>query len=518
MHIYRLSLLVFSIATLLLSQAAIADTLVLKDGTKIEGTILSESANGVQIRVNITDKIKETKAYKRDQIAEIIKLAPDVVEFKKVSKLVPTGSMVSADAYKTMLRTGPVDFLSRFPDSAHKAEVEAIKKTLEEELDKVERGNIKLEDTWYSPQDKLDFPERIESQIIGMRMQNQLRGGRYYHFISAMRDFERLEKEYFGTPAFAEGVDLAQKLLPRLGNQIKGLRRDVDVKNAAWERDKGALDDIARAQVEAARKKEQAKFAADVAADKKAGITWHRVNPLSPQGLDDYLKFAGAEYKRIQTYDAAALKERAAALEEIDIMVRDGKLSQAENELPKATAMPIATEGTKKRSKKKGAVTFATAIANKLKAKKDRIAEVAAAQEEAKRSAALTEQLNQQKQAETLLPDIEAKNSDADGEKEEKKNTFNDSFAALSMSDDDEDDKKDTKKKPSSNSSDKKTSSSSSKSSSPKREPVAYEEPGGLSFQLIMIIVAALLGIAIAVLKVLGIGGKGKSDDDGDEE
>jgi len=494
-----------------------ADTVKLKSGTKYDGKITLQTPDMVKIEVAITDKIKETKTVAMTDVAEIVKSAPDDVLFSKIQTMVPTGSLITADQYRSMITTGPEAFLSQHPSSRHKEKVEEIKKTLEDELDKVERGNLKLDGEWYTPQDKNDFPEHIESKIGFFRMRSNQAGGRYLNNISAMRDFENLENNYFGTPAFAEAVVLAQQLLPNLGRQLQGMRRDVDVKNAEWEASKNALDVDDRQRVEGARAREDANYTAEVEADKKAKIKWTRVNPRSAANLDSYIQFTLGEYNRIQRYDAKAIKARAEALFEVDKLIKLGKLEEARINLATASAMPTEVGATpsaagKSRpsaaSTKGGKTNYAGALLAKVNAKDSEQKAIAKAAEDAKKSNKLAADLKEG-QTPVVSTDLTATTpvttpptDGAPQKTEAPKAGSDDDFDLLATAK-----KTETPVKVES------TDDKKSKKPAPKKKPTtpsttAAEEERSFPFYLIPIILGVLAGGAVVVMKVLGIGGK----------
>ncbi|MEO0416148.1 MAG: hypothetical protein AAF226_14470, partial [Verrucomicrobiota bacterium] len=227
MRLHRFALF-FSVLAV---SASFADTVKLKDGTVLEGEITMETSDLLKIRMGGTGTIRETKTLDKATVAEIIKTAPDDIEFEKIQKMVPTPSLVSASRYQSLIQTGPDAFLAKFAGSQHADKVKEIKAQLEEELDKAERGNIKLDGKWYSAQDQIDFEGLIASKKSLFRMKSAFKQGGYGGMIGAMRQFEDLERNHIGTPAFAEAVSAAKKIVPALGNQLTGLRRDVVARN-----------------------------------------------------------------------------------------------------------------------------------------------------------------------------------------------------------------------------------------------------------------------------------------------
>ncbi len=486
-----------------------ADEIKMKDGTVHEGRITYEGDDIVKIEVAVSASIKETKILGRGDVAEIKKDAPDDVEFAKLEKLLPTQSLMSAGAYQTAIDTGPKAFLRSFPDSKHAETVKAMEKTLLEELDKVERGFIKIEDEWISPIDQKKFASQVESRVRLYKMKTLANSGNYNGFIAAMREFEALEQGYYGTPAFATAVELSLKVVPALGRQLQSMQRDADYRQSQYEQNKANLDEIAREQVEQARAREEQAYKAGLEIDKKAGLQWVRLNPNSKASITSYLEFAGKELKRLQEYDPKALASQAEKLVKVDQLVEDGNVERAEFLMKEALA-DTGQNVKKSSSKSKKAGSYIAVLSDKIKTKKSEIAAAAKAKEEAAKSEAITKRMEETKES----PDLNVPKS-GEGEKGESttsKNVASD-FAALSgankKKDSDEEKAKEPKKKPSSKS-----------ESKEKREPVVtapVEEGGGFPTGLIIPLISVLVLIGAVVWKVLS-DKKNAAKEDAEEE
>jgi len=501
---------------------AFGDRIKMKDGKVYEGRITLEASDIVKIEIPVTASIKETKILGRKDIAEITKDAPDDVAFGKIKPLVPAASLMPASSYRTALKTGPEAFLKNFPDSKHKDEVEKIRKTLAEELDKVERGNIKIEGQWYSPRDQVDFKTLIESRVHLLKMEAGSKRGSYNGLIGAMREYEIIEERYFGTPAFPKALLMAQKIVPTLGRMLQRMIRDVDAANAEWEKNKDQLDEVARAQVEAARAREEKNYQAGLAADKKAGVKWVRLNPRSKTSIEGYLKLASSEMPQLQVYDIAKLEEQAKALVEIDKLIAKGSLALAKIKLDKAADIDIfkplenSSSSSKRRRKTSSRSRRSSEVKNyipvlrqKLTTKMEEAARIKKANEDAKASESLTKNLNSTGKKMTGQSDAKVAASDKEKptEKTEGKSSAN-AFAALAQASTKK--KREEKTSPKSSSSKKPTKKTSSRGSDEKkpRPRPAADTGGGISFSLVVGIATGLLIIVIIVMKVLGIGGQ----------
>lgn len=494
-------------ATAILSTTSFSDEVKLKNGEAITGTIVYESDDLVKIEVAVSASIKETKLLSRADIAEIIKEAPDNVAFAKLEKMLPTASLLPASAYKSMITTGPDSFLSAFPDSAHAPKVKEIKATLEEELDKVERGYIKLEAEWVSPQQKEEFEALTASKVRLLYMKRAAAGGNFNSLIGAMREFERLEERYYGSPAFAESIELALQVIPNLGGQLQKVSRDVEYRNAEFARNRETLDEVGKAQIDAARAREQAQIDAAIEADAKNGIKWITLNGRSKEAVDSYINLAVTELERIKQLDAALLKTQAEQLVEVDKMIAEGQLAAAKAKLTEAAALSGKSVSKSRSSKSKsGPSSYIAALDLKLddrlaaEAEKEKAAAEAAASQSLAQNLKMSGEGEEDGEGAEGAGKTEGEGTEEDGEKSEKASTTN-AFNALSGGNKKE--KEDAEDKP------KSQSSSSSKDKEERPRPVSVDvDEGGFSFGMLVPILTGVLVIVVVLLKVLGIGGK----------
>ncbi len=490
----------------LICNSAIADKITMKDGKTFEGRITFESSDKVRIEIAVTGSIKETKLLLKKDVAGIVKDAPDKVAFEKIKPLVPTPSLMSASAYQVALKNGPDAFLSEFPNSSYKGDVDKIKKILDEELDKVERGNIKIKGEWYSPKDQIDFKTLVESRVHLLRMEAAAKRTNYGSLIAAMREYEIIEENYFGTPAYPKALVIAQRVVPTLGRNLQRMNVDVDAVNAEWEKNKEQTEAVARAQIEAARTRDEKNHQAGLAVDKKAGIKWVRLNPRSKPSIEGYLKLAAAEMPLLQIYDIAKLEEQAKALVEVNRLIMDDKLSLAKSKLEKAAAIDLMkpkddSSSSKRRtrprsrSKKGGTKNYIPILTEQIKTKLDEAEKIRKAAEAAKKS-------------ESITKDLKA-GGDKMADGGEKPADSADAFAALAQSNkkDTKDEKKGSPKKPTKKPTKKSPTPAKKEKETAPPPPAPVVEEEGISFSTIMIVLTGLLIVTIVVLKVLGIGG-----------
>lgn len=526
-------------AVLLAASPVRADEIRLKSGQTLTGRITYDAGDIVKIEIPISGSIKETKIIGRADILAILKDAPDDVEFNKLQTLVPTPSLVSVEDYRKMLETGPVAFLKNFPESKHVGKVKEIQATLAEELDKAERGFMKLDGEWLSPQDKLDYKELIDSKIRLLRMQANAKGNHYSQLIAAMREYEVIEENYFGSPAFPKAIELAKEVVPTLGRQLQTMATAVDYQNAEYEKAVAASTPEARVQLTAAREREDQAISQAIEADKKAGVKWVQFNPRNKQGIEESLRLAATELSRIQAFDTAALAKQAELLVETDKLIAAANIAEARTKMTEAMAIvgekPVGdtskSSKSKSSSKSKGGAKAGSYIAALNTKINDRIAaeqEKAKAKAAASKSEALTANLRKTEEgADSETPEEgaekpksgegEAKPAEEGEMKEETAKPVIDEFAALgasktskSKTDEKEKGKETSKKSKSKATSDEGDDEDEAKEKKPRPAPVVEDE--GMPFWVIPAGITLLAVIGIVVMKVLGLGGK-KSED-----
>ena len=347
-------------------------------------------------------------------------------------------------------------------------------------------------------------------------------------YIGAMREFETFEQNSYGSPAFPRAVELARETLPKLGRQLQTMVRDVDFRNADYEKSLANSTPDTREQLIQARAREEKSYQDSLAADKKAGLKWVQLNPRIKASIEGYLTLASTELARINSFDVAALTQQSEKLVEADKLIAQGELEKARTLITEAAAITGQKANTtsksksksksKAPSKSKGGSRPGSYIAA-LNAKVNEELADEKAKSEARKAAAeseaLTAALNNTTSSaagieeDTPEGDVPADTETASDEAQPDAPQVDD-FAALAgsrkgPSKTDENAKSSSKKKS-------KSKSSDNAEEKPKSRPVVEEEEGGFPLHLIIPILTVLLIVTVVLLKVFGIGGK-KSDE-----
>ena len=165
-----------------------ADFVTLKDGTKLEGTILEQTDAGVKIKYKVTAKIYDEKFVPAADIASVLKEKPEEVEIKDLRKLVPTPDLLTAEKYEQIIQDRLRPFVNRYPGTPQSSEIQKMIDELQEEKEKVVAGGIKMDGKWLSSQDARAEKYNIDAYAIRNKM-NEFAAAN--DFAGAMREFEQ---------------------------------------------------------------------------------------------------------------------------------------------------------------------------------------------------------------------------------------------------------------------------------------------------------------------------------------
>ena len=99
MKTYRL----LSLLPFLLVANAWADTFELKDGSKIEGTILRSEGSDYIIEVQVTKSIKDERRIAKADVVRQFAEQKDETAYAELAKYLPTPDLQSAEAYEAQL-------------------------------------------------------------------------------------------------------------------------------------------------------------------------------------------------------------------------------------------------------------------------------------------------------------------------------------------------------------------------------------------------------------------------------
>lgn len=251
-----------------------ADILILKNGNKVEGNILSESPTAVRMKYRLTPKIWDEKDFPMSEIQQVIKQRPEEVEIIELRKVLPTADLLTADKYEQIIQDRLRPFVNKYPGTPEAKEAEGLIATLQEEKTRVSNGEAKLEGRWLTATEAKGEQFNIEAYRLLTEMREQMAKNEW---VEALRVFDRFTKNkpgYLASTYYPQAItealtclDKWEVILSRMAQEQPALQK---------QRDEGLkkLNDTDQARTKAAIEEEKTKWRAQSDAEKRSLVRW----------------------------------------------------------------------------------------------------------------------------------------------------------------------------------------------------------------------------------------------------
>lgn len=332
-------LLASILSLVLLADTALADTIFLKNGEKIEGTITKETPEELTLAVKVSAGITDERVVKRGEVDRIEKISPDIIAYKSIATIQAGANSMAASQYDSRLMA--LDgFLKQYPNSPHAADV---KKALDEfvaEKKRIEAGEVKLRGQWLSKAEV----EKEKAQIGGMLAYEHMKAQSAANDgIGALNTFGVIEKSYAGSVTFPESVELARQIVASLKPAIEKTVPNQKAFDAEKKAGFASASPTDRVEMMAAYKREQEQAEAAVkAAD--AAKQWPPFIASSEKSLTALLAKAASESTRLAALPVDKMKQSIKASNLAKQKIASGEYEAASTALKEATSLWSANE------------------------------------------------------------------------------------------------------------------------------------------------------------------------------
>ena len=317
-----LSLLVLPLASLR------AESIELRDGTKVYGKILSVTADTVLMEVQTSPTIREEKTYPRSEVTKMQRATQDDVAYAEVTALTVPSTANHPAVYDARLEKVRA-FMAKYAYSKHMPEARKLAAALESERARVTAGEVKLDGAWVaadaSPAERTELGGRV--QLAKMKETSDP--------IAAMTAFEVLEKNHNTSSAYPESVKVARDSLVKLRTNLLRAQADLDRRNREQEQGLQLASVDRRLQMEQGLAQEKVAVQAQVERTKQSGSKWI---PVLPDGklLADLYGLMESEETRLSKIDIESLAAGATAVNEAQRQLAAGDLTAAQASLEQA--------------------------------------------------------------------------------------------------------------------------------------------------------------------------------------
>jgi hypothetical protein len=304
-----------------------ADTILLKDGTQIDGRILSQDDQNYVIEVQVTRSIKDEKTIPKSDVVKVEQETPDLKDFAQIAALIPVPDMLAADQYNARVKVVE-KFLNQYPASSKAAQAKSILKTLKDEANEILAGGIKIGGNIIPPAEyrsnALEIDARGQEAIIRGLIQKS-------DDLAALRAFLSFERDFKGTASHTALLPLISQALTRYTSEVQAMLAGYP------QRIKDREAGLTRMQVDD-RRTTQAAIAEELAlaerqfkAEKDARIGWVTLQPYVKSTMDETLNFGKQEATRIQSSIRQAPADTGKAYREALLAIQSASEPGARN-------------------------------------------------------------------------------------------------------------------------------------------------------------------------------------------
>jgi len=303
----------------------------LKDGTKVEGKIVSTGVDTVVIEVQTSPTIREEKSFPRAEVAKVQRATQDDVAFEEIAAISVPATVDDPAVYDAPLERVR-SFMKSYAYSKHMPEARKLAATLESERTRVSGGEVKVDGQWISGaatgSDKNELGGRI--QLSKMKFASDP--------ASVLMAFESLEKNHATSSAYPEAVKMARASIGKLRADLLRARTDLERRTREQEQGLQLASADRRAQMELGIAEEKAAVQAQIDRAKQSGTKWL---PLLPEAkvLDDTSKLAGSEDARLAKVDVDNMNAAIASAAEAKKQIESGQLAEAKLSLETASKL-----------------------------------------------------------------------------------------------------------------------------------------------------------------------------------
>jgi hypothetical protein len=308
-----------------------ADIVTLKDGKKLEGTILEQKPEGVLMKYKVTAKIMDEKFIPMAEIAPggILKEKPEEVEIKELRKLLPTADLLTAEKYEQIIQDRLRPFVNRYPGTPQADEIKKMIDVFQEEKEKVVAGGIKMQGNWLTPQDARAEKYNIDAYTISQAMNEKAAAGDYS---GAMREFEQLaspRKLHIASVHYPKAVEEALATLTSFDAKLSQMIKDQPVLQKQRDDNTKRLiePDLSRAKAAIDREVSEANLRYDVERKESKWITPYKYDLKRLQTLQ---KAVFEEKTRLQKINVAQVTKITEAIHQATLHFYNEKIVEGE--------------------------------------------------------------------------------------------------------------------------------------------------------------------------------------------
>ncbi|MDD5349156.1 MAG: hypothetical protein PHQ12_02990 [Chthoniobacteraceae bacterium] len=312
-----------------------ADTVILKSGETLNGTIVSETDQQIVMNVTISSGIVDEKTIAKGDVQSVSKTTPDEIAYAGIREYKPETHSLQPTAYPSILKALE-GFLKTYPTSARAAEVKKNLEGLKQEQARVKAGELKWDDRWYTAQEA----EKNKYQLGGlMTLSNMRDQAANRDFIGALNTFAQIEKYFPGSSAYPDAVELAQNMMRIAAMDMVAIQNKTKAQETQFNNGILLVPEPQKSQMLAARRSQIAAAEAAMAAAEKGDLKWKPLLPLAPKSFESLKTMLSTEAPRLEKLSVPNMRSSLAATKAAEEALQANQREEVEAKLKEAQAL-----------------------------------------------------------------------------------------------------------------------------------------------------------------------------------
>lgn len=251
-----------------------ADILILKNGTKVEGNILSESPAVIRMKYRLTPKIWDEKDFQVSEIQQVIKQSPQEVELIELKKILPTPDLLTADKYEQIIQDRVRPFINKYAGTPEAKEAQTLETTLQEEKKRVSNGESKLEGRWLTAAETKGEAYNVQAYRVLNDMRSDLAKTEWLEALRKFDTFYRNRPPLVASTYYPAAIKEALAAMSKLDAQLSRMAQEQPALQKRRDDELKKLPDAERARTKAAIDEERNKWRAQSDAERRGNIRW----------------------------------------------------------------------------------------------------------------------------------------------------------------------------------------------------------------------------------------------------
>jgi len=342
--------LIFVCAGVILASTALiqADTVTLKSGETLSGTILDQNDQEIVMDVTVAPGITDQKTIPKGDVKSSVKTPADELAFQDIRGLQIESHSLPLARYAAIIKSLET-FLKQYPQSPRANGVKTTLEAFKKEQTHAKTGELKWNNRWYTAKEAEKNRYQLNAQMALSAMKEQ---ASRRDFIGALNTFALIEATYPGSTAYPDAAEIAQNMVRIAVTDGDRIQTYAKVQESQFNSGIVLVPEPQKSQMIAARLAQVTAADASIAAADRAGIKWKPLLPVSSKSFENLKSTLNSEAPRIEKIPIAAMRDSITAAgwaqEELDaknVENADAKITEAEKLWNKNEQLPSLKAG-----------------------------------------------------------------------------------------------------------------------------------------------------------------------------